>query len=57
MLYVDIPTSEDIAALACHRGDACVSIYLPTTPRPVAQRHPGSTAMPAVITGQHVKID
>jgi len=32
MLYVDIPTSEDFAALACHRGDACVSIYLPTTP-------------------------
>jgi len=32
MLYVDIPTSEDIAALARHRGDACVSIYLPTTP-------------------------
>jgi hypothetical protein len=32
MLYVDIPTSEDIAALACHRGGPCVSIYLPTTP-------------------------
>jgi len=32
MLYVDIPTVEVIAALASYRGDACVSIYLPTTP-------------------------
>ena len=32
MLYVDIPTSVDISALAAHRGDMCVSIYLRTTP-------------------------
>ncbi len=32
MLYVDIPTSADLKALASHRGDICVSIYLPTTP-------------------------
>lgn len=32
MLYVDIPTSAEIAALAGHRGDISVSIYLPTTP-------------------------
>ncbi|WOH53271.1 hypothetical protein [Bradyrhizobium sp. sBnM-33] len=32
MLYVDIPTAADIAALAFNRGDVCVSIYLPTTP-------------------------
>lgn len=32
MLYVDIPTSVDISALASHRGNICVSIYLRTTP-------------------------
>lgn len=32
MLYVDIPTKADLADLAAHRGDICVSIYLPTTP-------------------------
>ena len=32
MLYLDLPTSDDIVALASHRGGACVSIYLPTTP-------------------------
>lgn len=32
MLYVDIPTSDDISALTAHRGDICVSIYLRTTP-------------------------
>jgi hypothetical protein len=32
MLYVDIPTFDDVADLAAHRGDTCVSIYLPTTP-------------------------
>ena len=32
MLYVDIPTPADISALATARGDACVSIYLRTTP-------------------------
>lgn len=32
MLYVDIPIPDDIAALAAARGDACVSIYLRTTP-------------------------
>jgi hypothetical protein len=32
MLHVDIPTSDEIVALASYRGDTCVSIYLPTTP-------------------------
>jgi hypothetical protein len=32
MLYVDIPSLADLKALASHRGDICVSIYLRTTP-------------------------
>jgi hypothetical protein len=32
VLYVDIPIPDDISALAAARGDACVSIYLRTTP-------------------------
>lgn len=32
MLYVDQPTVEEIAALNVARTDACVSIYVPTTP-------------------------
>ncbi len=32
MLYVDIPTRPEIRALIEARADACVSIYLPTTP-------------------------
>jgi hypothetical protein len=32
MLYVDMPTTEEIASLNNARADACVSIYLPTTP-------------------------
>lgn len=32
MLYVDIPTHPEIRALFEARTDACVSIYLPTTP-------------------------
>lgn len=32
MLYVDKPTNEEIAALNAARADACVSIYVPTTP-------------------------
>ena len=32
MLYVDIPSSADIATLAAHHADVCVSIYLQTTP-------------------------
>ena len=32
MLYVDIPAADDLKALAAHRGDPCVSLYLPTTP-------------------------
>ncbi len=32
MLYVDVPTSPEIRALIETRADACVSIYLPTTP-------------------------
>ena len=32
MLYVDIPTPQEIKVLNKRRADACVSIYLPTTP-------------------------
>ncbi|MGD9508183.1 MAG: hypothetical protein AB7I59_16535 [Geminicoccaceae bacterium] len=32
MLHVDLPTDADLAHLADHRGDICVSIALPTTP-------------------------
>src|SRR5215468_10993236 len=32
MLYVDIPTQADLKALALHRAEICVSIYVPTTP-------------------------
>jgi hypothetical protein len=32
VLYVDIPTADELKALAAHRDDPCVSIYLPTTP-------------------------
>ncbi|MGR4065422.1 MAG: hypothetical protein ACLQPV_08235 [Vulcanimicrobiaceae bacterium] len=32
MLHVDIPTPGELKALITHRGDICVSIYLPTTP-------------------------
>lgn len=32
MLYVDIPTRPEIAALNRTRTDACVSIYLKTPP-------------------------
>lgn len=32
MLYVDIPTRTEFASLAGARADACVSIYLKTTP-------------------------
>ncbi len=34
MLYVDIPTLPELRALATARADACVSIYLSTTPLP-----------------------
>jgi hypothetical protein len=33
MLYVDIPTQSEMRALIEARADACVSIYLPTTPQ------------------------
>jgi hypothetical protein len=33
MIYVDIPTLSEIRALHATRADACVSIYLPTTPQ------------------------
>ena len=33
MLYVDIPSKRDLAALAQVRSDACVSLYLATTPQ------------------------
>lgn len=32
MLYVDIPTHRDFADLNAKRADACVSIYLRTSP-------------------------
>lgn len=32
MLYVDVPSEADLRALATHRAEASVSIYLPTTP-------------------------
>lgn len=32
MLYLDTPTSRDLSSLNELRADACVSIYLPTTP-------------------------
>ena len=32
MLYVDLPTKAEIAALAAQRDAMSVSIYLPTTP-------------------------
>lgn len=32
MLYTDIPTLSDLRQLNAVRGDACVSIYVPTTP-------------------------
>jgi len=32
VLHLDIPTTTDIRRLAATRADACVSIYLPTTP-------------------------
>ncbi|MFT0851831.1 hypothetical protein VRY85_13740 [Achromobacter sp. F4_2707] len=32
MLYVDIPTRNEFSLLASQRSDACVSIYLKTTP-------------------------
>jgi hypothetical protein len=32
MLYVDVPVDAEIALLARHRDDICVSLYLPTTP-------------------------
>lgn len=34
MLYVDIPTLPEFKALATVRADACVSIYLPSSPLP-----------------------
>lgn len=33
MLHVDIPTLPEIRALIAMRSDACVSIYVPTTPQ------------------------
>jgi hypothetical protein len=32
VLYVDIPTQSEFKALAERRADACVSMYIPTTP-------------------------
>jgi hypothetical protein len=33
VLYVDVPTFEQFKRLSETRSDACVSIYVPTTPR------------------------
>lgn len=43
MLYVDIPTQQEIKAFNKRRADACVSIYLPTTPltQDAAKGHTG----------------
>jgi hypothetical protein len=32
MLYLDLPTLPELRALAAERADACVAMYLPTTP-------------------------
>jgi hypothetical protein len=32
MLRIDIPTLAEFKALAIQRADACVSLYLPTSP-------------------------
>ncbi len=40
MLHVDIPTFPEIRALIAARADACVSVYVPTTPQ--TQRVTGS---------------
>src|SRR5690606_28131098 len=32
MLYVDTPTLQEFKSLNAKRADACISIYLPTTP-------------------------
>jgi predicted benzoate:H+ symporter BenE len=32
VLHLDIPSAEQFRALAAHRGDAAVTIALPTTP-------------------------
>ena len=32
MYYVDMPSAEEIGDLNLVRSDACISIYLPTTP-------------------------
>ena len=32
MLYIDLPTPDDLSDLATQRHDVCVSIFLPTTP-------------------------
>lgn len=49
MLYVDIPTVRDIGDLNRQRADACVSIYLRTTP---LTQHIGESR---IRLGQHVK--
>jgi hypothetical protein len=38
MLHIDIPTLAEFKALAAARSDACVSIYLPTSPLPAEAR-------------------
>jgi hypothetical protein len=38
MLHIDIPTLPEFKALAAVKSDACVSLYLPTSPLPEHSR-------------------
>jgi hypothetical protein len=49
MLYVDIPTLPEFRGLAVTRGDACVSIFLPTTP--LTQESAASRTEPKNLSG------
>ena len=48
MLHIDIPTIPEFKELAAVRADACVSIYLPTTPRREAA-HANQTSLKDLI--------
>jgi hypothetical protein len=52
MLFIDRPASEDIAALSLAHGDACVSIYEPTTP--LTQHIGAARIWPAPMIRAHV---
>lgn len=53
MLYVDIPTLADLKALAEHRDDICVSIYLPTSA--MTQMTPGDRIELKNLTNEAVR--